>query len=837
MPNEIELLITARDEASRTLAAVQTLLDRALKGTGQSVEDVDRRTESWGRQLRASTQAVRAISTGLISELNPALAGAVAQFQAGVTGASRFSVAIAGITVGLAAAGAGLTLFISRLKDAQKFQADLAFAARSGDLGALRGLMADAARQSELFNIQASQARQQITGWRSALEVVVSYWQTVLGKQPAQFTEEIKKAGEELKKLLPFEAARVGAEGLVKELGAFAGYVGTQAERAEALLDLEAFQRRMAQLQTISVDVAVGLEKAARARAALLRKAAEARGGPKEELDLIAQGLDLEIKAIGTAALGQFEGLRERTRTGEISIRSGLLQIDTQRAQILTQIHGLTQSERAEAELQLVEAQRLLKVEQARGIPQLEAVANLEAQVRSAALLRQELERLDPVAGLDKSFREIGDDWGALGRRMEDLSRGTAANIQQLFARTLRGEAIGKDFANAMLRTITDQIAQYLTGTLAGAIRQILPGGAGGFPLGSAATAALNVTGAPPQTLAALQQQGYQITAGTGGQSYAVPIVGYPSGGPAMIPSGLAGYGGEFGASGQAPATVQGQGLTYGQVGGYVLAGAGAALAAYGVYQSTQRGQNTSYFEGAVAGGITGAGYGGMLGGGYGAAAGAVIGIGIGIAGADVSQARYARYKRRQQRARQAQRILREIDQALRQPVLIEDMLRVRLVSGNSVGGLLLAMAQTAGDAELVAYLRERGMSPEGFNWEHLNSLQELLGNIGDATVVGDFLTGVLSALQGLQEREEGALFGYVEREPTAGVVRTTYLPSTALGRVPADRQDIFVSTQLLRNQGYDDDFIAYLIRRIKEVNTRKDMVVDLSATDFLAVT
>lgn len=503
---------------------------------------------------------------------------------------------------------------------------------------------------------------------------------------------------------------------------------------------------------------------------------------------------------------------------------------------------------------------------------------------RAANLSIQVGVREDPALGLLQGLRQVEDEFGGIGNSMQNIAVATARGMHRAFADGFLAP-FQKDlaklppFLQSLFGTIASEVAKQLTLPLVQAVRSAFTGGAVPGPFGTSPSG-LDVSSASPQTLAALQLQGYQVVAGAGGKSIAVPgpagAVPYPSAEPVSsvsipfsvgLPSRTTALFGPL--IGQAFQTNLEAGLQSGAVivqngqiissgselaltgaaspgaygatagadtGGAVLAGVGSVVgvigAAYGAYQAGRAGAGTTsaITQGAISGLLSG----GPI--------GLVVGALAGWAGAEEYEGMTARYHRRRQRRRDASRIVQGIGDAIDalQRTGLADLdaaLATRLVSGNSVGGLLLAMAQTVGDAELAAYLRERGMAPEGFNWEGLNNIHELLGNIGDATVVMDFLTGVLSALQGLQAREEGALFGYTEREPTAGVVRTTYLPSTALGGVPADRQDIFVSTPLLRNQGYDDDFIAYLIRRIQEVNVRKDMVVDLSATDFLAVT
>ena len=70
-------------------------------------------------------------------------------------------------------------------------------------------------------------------------------------------------------------------------------------------------------------------------------------------------------------------------------------------------------------------------------------------------------------------------------------------------------------------------------------------------------------------------------------------------------------------------------------------------------------------------------------------------------------------------------------------------------------------------------------------------------------------------------------------RGPRAGITRRTYLPFTQLYGMKPGTQQVLGSSELFRRDlGADDDTIAFLIQRIREVSVRKD--IDLSREDFL---
>src|SRR5439155_7439784 len=91
--------ITVKDEGSKEFVAAAARMENAARKAGGGVQEASTAHEAWGRQLRESTRAVRDVGTAVLSQLNPAVGAAVGQFQTGVVGASRFGVALGGITV------------------------------------------------------------------------------------------------------------------------------------------------------------------------------------------------------------------------------------------------------------------------------------------------------------------------------------------------------------------------------------------------------------------------------------------------------------------------------------------------------------------------------------------------------------------------------------------------------------------------------------------------------------------------------------------------------------------------------------------------------------------
>jgi len=139
---------------------------------------------------------------------------------------------------------------------------------------------------------------------------------------------------------------------------------------------------------------------------------------------------------------------------------------------VLTEVAGLTQAELAARQLLVVEADRALKFAQADTDKRKKALADLEAQVKTAAILRAEFERTDALGGLTKGFRDAADAAESTGRIMQDFGQTTARSIQQSFSNeffaVITGEfkklpELSKTFGLSMVRAFTDALAQSAT--------------------------------------------------------------------------------------------------------------------------------------------------------------------------------------------------------------------------------------------------------------------------------------------------------------------------------------------------------------------------------------
>jgi hypothetical protein len=271
--------------------------------------------------------------------------------------------------------------------------------------------------------------------------------------------------------------------------------------------------------------------------------------------------------------------------------------------------------------------------------------------------------------------------------------------------------------------------------------------------------------------------------------------------------------------------------------GGGAVAGVAAAIgvlgAIYGAYGAGRAGAGTTpaITQGAISGLLTGG------------PVGLVLGALAGWAGAEEHEGMTARYHRRRQRGRDAGRIVQGIVDALNAPERtglaagdLDAALATRLLSGNTVGGLLLALARVGSHRDLTEFLEARGIVAEGFNWQGLNNIVELAGNINGFP---QFLEDMNRRLQGLADRAQAVLGGarvvYEEQFPGRVTVQTSIPVSALEERISGiHTQRIAVSPDFYQ-QGLNltDVEVLQLMNRIRQVGSDRDLA-DLSRTDFL---
>src|SRR5262245_26237811 len=340
------------------------------------------------------------------------------------------------------------------------------------------------------------------------------------------------------------------------------------------------------------------------------------------------------------------------------------LDVDRTRLTILEQLKGLTKDEHDAVEAQLIQAQKLLEIEEARGNTTKENLAKYRADVAQLNLELEKMQRTDVFAGLAKGFKDVTRD---AGETMQDFARDTARSMSRtfddLFFNVFTGQTkkladVGRQLGLSLARSLSGALAEVLTsnltrglGGLLGGTRGLMgltAGAAGGVSLlGGAGLADAGVVSPAgggygagiAQLLSGLTgaganlalSSGFSAGGALGGLAPGVltsTSSGFEALGAAQVELALAGVeaGGYAGAYGGYAGSALG---LIGSYGGAAIAGVGFLASLYGAYAGRSPGM------GAVTGGIGGLGLGASVGSlvsfGWGTAIGAVVGL---IAGA-----------------------------------------------------------------------------------------------------------------------------------------------------------------------------------------------------------
>lgn len=494
----IRLLIEAEDRATQIVGRLYPEFERTRRGA----EDVTRSFSQTGRQ-------VRLLAGELSSELNPALGNIVtrATQAGGAVGGMGGGMAVA--TAAAVAAAAALAQYVRTLNETVERQAALNIAVRSFDAGAIRSSLSAASLELEKMQLRGQTA---IGGMINML----TKFAASLGLTVDQ-TKLLSEAQAALQRVLPLEREAAMADVYGKQQQALQGLLAVEIQRAGRVNDLDRFIALHERLLQLLSNEAAAEERLLETQRKAAVGAAQARGEPQAAIDIINDRFKGLKSALGERTLAQVEGVREAERIGAFDIRGRLippapaqefphaeggipferegretvrqgrletLQLELQRASILREISGLTQSERAAIEVGVVEAERRVKIEEARGHLGKEALANLEAQVRTAAVLQQEMERVDLGAGLAAGFRDVAEIVESAGARMRDNVLSAFQDINRGFVDIvvagITGQSskigdIGRRMGESLLRGLVEQFTTRATGSLSQSIGGLLP--------------------------------------------------------------------------------------------------------------------------------------------------------------------------------------------------------------------------------------------------------------------------------------------------------------------------------------------------------------------------
>lgn len=472
-----EILAKLNDQATAGLKQVETAvkglaqvtgtdarknfetLSTTLERTGRVTRDVGDDTRRFGSRVAEGTSAVRFMGARLVSELNPSLGKSALTFGTATRAATGLGVAVGGLVTGLAVVVAVVQQQVSAVKELTERQAVLNLAVKSFDAETIRSQLGAAAKDLETMEERSK------TWTGTLLNVFRKFGDAVAFTTAA--TTNLTMALEALARVTPTERELKLAEVYGKQAVAIQGLNAAFAARAAQEQNLPAFERAHRAMAHALSDEAAQAQKILRLQAQAEIGAAEVRKEPPEVIAAIKARLREGIETLGIQTLAKFEALQTARKTGGLGIEQTFLGIARQRAQVLTTVAGLSPEERAWLQLEVVEAEKVAKVSAARGVTAQEELARLEAQVKSFNIVLVELERVDPLAGLAKGFRESAEEFGAAGLRMQEIARGTATNLQRAFSdqffAVITGafkKDIAKQFGLAMVRTITDELAK-----------------------------------------------------------------------------------------------------------------------------------------------------------------------------------------------------------------------------------------------------------------------------------------------------------------------------------------------------------------------------------------
>lgn len=884
---DLTVRITATDDASA-----------AIERTARSMEALASRSKNGNATIAASTreatQAVRAMTTGLLSEFSPALATSVQQLDIAASRARGFGVAAGTVTVALAAAAIGLGAYVRSQNQMIETQARLNLAVRSFDVGGLTAQLATASLEMERYHLRAET-------WIGSAKNLFQGLLSMLGLTTTAM-KDLDKAQKALLQVLPIERERTLAQVYGEEQKALAALLQVEAQRAVKFGDLADFERQHQGIAQALSNEATATERLLRAQATIEISAAQARNAPEAQIALIRERLEAQIRILAIQTSARFETLQEAGRAGRLAAlevgRPALplqtdiefdifrpltpaesqkvqdimhagqvqdLQLAQSRLRAQQEMVDLTARQRAELALQVIEAGRLVAVEQARGHLGKESLANIEAAVQAQNVQAAELARTDLAAGLARGFQDTAEELDAVGARMQAFARDTASAMQQSFSdqffAVITGQfkdlpEVGRRFGAAMIRAITDQFAALFTGRLFRTLSGTLGGGGGGglaalvpgLGLGGGLLTGAAGAGGGGISDAALYSQAAAIESTVMGGGGA-----YPGFSAASLPSTFT-FGGALNRFAISPSmsylatpstsagVFGGAGLTYGQALGAAGGVLGLGLTIYSALQGPPTAQNiaTSAASGAISGAVIAAALGatgwGLV---IGVIAGAILGGGAAAfgKGEDVE----ATQRRQQRNQRRAREILQELANVVSNTLDPEEAARVRISSGNTAGGLIrrIAEGQVAGRfaggpwnwpadtkyQKLVDVLAALGIAseelPKQGGRRGLEGVGELLaaGGVDFARQILDRALDRLAQVEQLLARSP-----FFFEEALDGVTRRTFLQSTDLGRSRATGQQLQISPDLLALLLNDDDAVELVLRRLRAVDRDRDL-------------
>src|SRR6266542_1287338 len=511
MANSVEITLTARDNASATVEKVGTAVERLGASHGTAAGEV------------------RRLATVFARELDPALGGSTRSL--GLAGEALGKLASGGgvATTALAAATLGLNRYVDVLSRVETEQGRTALALRAMDfegLGArataLTAQLEDLRHTFSLFGALRNVVSTSLDAVGSSLDRAAGSLSRFLrlGQSLTPLGDFFRKYGTDTESIAITAAARDQANAAAARLaprqteiarttfgaaqqGAAQDFALLASREAALTLEAEAYHRSLAGIAQALSNQLTLQEKLLGFEQDKALAAATARGAKEAELEQIRTEFGLRKETLGLTA--KFAELEQREREGTRQIRTEVAQQELGLANLLIAIEekrvGLSKEEQESLAVQVSLMKEAAQVavlrKQIDGLPESERRTLLEEQVRRtqqlAAAEREQLTyvhaiRVDAVSGFAAGLREMADEFGSTGAGMQAVARETAMSMQRAFSDQFFDVITGnfkdlpnvaKQFTSAMLRTITDELARFSTGSFLNLFRGLFQGGLG----------------------------------------------------------------------------------------------------------------------------------------------------------------------------------------------------------------------------------------------------------------------------------------------------------------------------------------------------------------------
>jgi hypothetical protein len=538
MPSAIEILITARDEASKTLEGVRNelvLLDqygRVASDLSQKFEGAEQGLGRFSLSAGHAARATRELIDPIVTGLNPALGQMTSQLSLVVRGATAFGGGATAMTLALGALAGILggqlsTAWNKSIADVEAWNVAIQGSDPAFFVDRTKTLTEELLRAGRAFE-QTRDRVDALTASEQAGAAASGLYLKGLGT--GAFADAAPPRTKELELVDKMRAAQQEAEARLSNAQEKAAYDTSAQQAARGPGDTLAVQRANALAQRglfdyrltppeaeyqaslrAAADLARGTGKgedpdaAARLRDAALRKRNVALGlalsAGEEDLSKVPQifGNEQDVAlAQGAVARGlaQAQGEQDLSTVPriygteqDVQLREQALARRTQELAVLHEITNL-EAERLYGGREQLRALEEAVIEQQRGLD-LDKAGNNEAQIALANLraetsLLKLRERNEAIPGFIRGLQTAQDEFGAMGLRMQSLAQNVADGMSRSFSDgffdVITGNFkdlpnVARSFTQSMVRSVTDELAKLVTAPILGSLRNLFTAG------------------------------------------------------------------------------------------------------------------------------------------------------------------------------------------------------------------------------------------------------------------------------------------------------------------------------------------------------------------------